>query len=92
LRFYPAEQLFVGFFEELKDDPKALMKKVCRHIGVSTDVDWDAMPLGMIVNKNPEHDIPERFRTYLQELYRSEIERLYSRFGEPVKAWKRIDA
>ena len=85
---FPEEQLFVGFFDELKNDPKGLMKKVCRHIGVTTDIDWDSMPLGKVVNKNPEHAIPERYHSYLEELYSAEIERLYDRFGEPVAAWR----
>lgn len=87
-RFYPEEQLFVGFFDELTNDPKELMKKVCRHIGVRTDIDWDSMPLGKVVNKNPEHAIPDHFRNYLKELYSPEIERLYKRFGERVEAWR----
>ena len=85
---YPEEQLFVGFFDELKNDPKALMMKVCRHIGVRTDIDWDSMPLAKVVNKNPEHAIPDHFLEYLKELYSEEIERLYDRFGEPVATWR----
>lgn len=87
-RIYSEEQLFVGFFDELQNDPKALMKKVCRHIGVRTDIDWDAMPLSKVVNKNPEHAIPDHIRNYLQELYSPEIERLHDRFGESVAAWR----
>lgn len=85
---YPEDQLFVGFFDELKSDPISLMTKVCRHIGVSTDIDWDSMPLSQVVNKNPEHPIPDRYRNYLQDLYRPEIERLYERFGDAVAAWR----
>ena len=84
---YAEEQLFIGFFDELKSDPQSLLKKVCRHIGVSTDIDWSSMPLSKVVNKNPEHPIPERYRDYLQDLYRPEIERLRERFGDAVAGW-----
>ena len=88
LQFYPGEQLFVGFFDELKRHPRKLLEKVFRHIGVGTDIDWESMPLGDIVNKNPTYPIPERFRRHLEALYSPEIERLYERFGEPVQAWR----
>jgi len=88
LSVYPEEQLFVGFFDELKSNPRALLEKICHHIGAPTDIDWDALPLAKVVNKNPEHGIPERFRRDLEHLYGPEIERLYQRFGEPVAGWR----
>jgi hypothetical protein len=89
LSVYPAQQLFVGFFEEIKSDPRGLLAKICRHIGASSDIDWDALPLGELVNRNPAHPMPKRFRDFLDAMYAPEIERLEQRFGASVTVWKR---
>lgn len=88
LSIYPEKQLFVGFFDEIKSDPRGLLAKVCLHIGARTDIDWDALPLAKVVNQNPAHPIPQRFRDFLNELYAPEISRLEKRFGAPVTAWR----
>lgn len=89
LTVYPEEQLFVGFFDEIKSDPKALLARICVHIGAETNINWDELPLAKVVNQNPGHRIPQRFHDFLDQLYAPEIARLEKRFGEPVTAWRR---
>lgn len=88
LTHFPEEQLLVCFFEELREDPRGLFLRVLEHIGASTDVDLGAFPLAKVVNKNPEHPIPDAIRSFLQDKYRDEIEGLYQRFGDPVAPWR----
>jgi hypothetical protein len=83
---FPAQQLLVMFFEEISLDPQGFMTKVCKHINASPHVDWGD-DFAAKVNTNPEHDLPQRFRIYLQDLYRDEITALHERFGQPVKPW-----
>lgn len=87
LTFYPRDRLLVCLFDDIKERPRELMSRVCQHIGVSSDVDWDSFPLSRVINKNPEHPIPERFRTYLEGVYAGEIEELRRRLGDRVDAW-----
>ncbi len=49
LSVFPTEQLYVGFFDDVKRRPKSLLYDVFRHIGVSVDVDWARFPWNAIV-------------------------------------------
>jgi len=86
-RVFPQEQLLVCFFDDIALDPEGFMRRVFQHIGVSQPVDWNSMPLRKKVNRNPTHDIPERFEGCLRELYGPEIEELRRRFGKPIDSW-----
>jgi len=85
---FPKEQMLIGFFDELQSDPRSLLTKVFEHIGVSTEVDWESFPLRQVINRNPDHEIPERFRRDLETLYRDEIENLGKRIGGPAIVWR----
>ncbi len=81
LRYFREDQLLLLTFDDIKQNPYGTMEKFCEHIGVSTDLDWDSMPLRKVVNKNPTMSIPPRFRHYLEDLYADELIRLKERYG-----------
>ncbi len=85
--YFPREQLLVCFFDEIKRDPQRLLCRVFKHIGVSTDIDWQSMPISKVINKNPDHNIPERFIKYLRNKYNNEIRELSKRYPNEVKEW-----
>jgi hypothetical protein len=45
----PREQLYVGFFEWIRERPRELLSEVFRHIGVTTDVRWEDFPLDKVI-------------------------------------------
>ena len=49
LSHFPGEQLFIGFFEDISKQPKALLSDVFTHIGVSCDIDWNLLPYNEII-------------------------------------------
>lgn len=87
LTVFPAEQLHVGFFDEIAEQPRELLRKIFKHLGVSENVDWSSFPCDKIVNRNPDAEMPEWARHFLQEMYRPQITALHARFGEPVAKW-----
>lgn len=89
LAVYPAEQLLTVFFEEISMDPKKALTRVFSHIGVTTDVDWTLFPSGKVVNPNPRHRMPDRFRTFLEDLYAEDIEAVQRRIGGHSLEWTR---
>ena len=88
LGVFPKEQLFVGFFEQISNDPRQLLRQVFAFLEVSTDVNWKDFPYGQVINKNPESPIPAKCREFLEKTYAQDIEELYARFGEPVQSWR----
>jgi hypothetical protein len=49
LSSFPAEQLYVGFFEDIRQRPRELMSELFAHLGVSCDVDWGSFPLRRVI-------------------------------------------
>ena len=84
---FPEEQLWVGFFEDISEQPQAFLMEIFDFLGVRTTVDWDAFPYRRVINPGPRPPIPERFRSILEELYEPTLDWLKSRFGERVQRW-----
>lgn len=49
LRHFPADRLFVGFYEDLQARPQGLLTDVFAFLGVDTDVDWERYPYGNVI-------------------------------------------
>ena len=86
---FPEEQLYVGFFEEISERPRELLRAVFKHIGVSEDVTWDDFPTRERIHEGPGIPLPDHFRGCLEEVYAPEIDRIAARFGGPAKGWRR---
>ncbi len=84
---FTPEQLLVGFFEEVAQDPEALLRRVLRHVGADADVDLSRYPLGKRFNPGREADLPEGLRDFLRELFADEIAVAAERFGPPASGW-----
>ncbi len=85
---FPEEQFHIGFFDDLKLRPRGLLEDVMRFLGVTTDIDWSRVPYGEVVHGNPHVPIPPVIRSYLQEQFAEEVERLHARFGDRVAGWR----
>jgi hypothetical protein len=89
LSVFPEEQLYVGFFEQISEDPQQLLREIFTHVGVTADVDWSAIPYQEVVHRGVGKPMPEVCRQFLEDTYRDEIEELHRRFGARVAAWRR---
>lgn len=49
LSAFPSEQLYVGFFEDIRERPRELMSELFAHLGVSRDLDWGSFPLQRVI-------------------------------------------
>lgn len=76
---YPKEQIFIGFFEQLKDNPSQLLKEICDFL----EVDASYIPLSVEQRVKAGHytSIPARWASYLAEQHHEEIKRLHERFN-----------
>jgi Sulfotransferase family len=83
--FYPEEQIFVGFLEDIHFFPGELLKSLYRFLGVDPSVKY-----GNITRKiHPglQDTIPTRFAVHLARVYQEEIARLSERFGGYASFW-----
>jgi hypothetical protein len=49
LSVFPSEQLYVGFFEAIREAPRELLSELFAHIGVSRGVDWERFPVERVI-------------------------------------------
>lgn len=84
---FPADQMLVGFYEDLSREPEALLRRILRHVGADADIDLSAYPLGKRFNPGQEADMPPGLRAFLRELFAEEIAAMAERFGPPASDW-----
>jgi hypothetical protein len=86
--FVPEERTFLGFFEEIADDPAALLERVLRFLGVDPNPSVES-PLRSVVNRGEGTPMPDAARSLLVDRLGDELVELDRRFGGPATAWRR---
>jgi len=86
---FDPEQLYLGFFDDVHNDPKSLLTEVCDHIGVRAGFEWNQVAIDKKINKNPSKEIPARFVHYLEDLYKDELDRLERVWPDRVAVWRK---
>jgi hypothetical protein len=92
---FPTEQLFIGFFEDVKQRPQELLSDVFDFLGVTTAVDWSTFPFEQVMRPGSKEvspgtppPMPESCETFLREIYADQLTELRKRFGDRVAAWR----
>lgn len=85
--FYAEEQVFVGFFEDIRTRPEGLFRDVLTHLGVTANLGEIDFPFRRVVNQGRGHSMPAEYRSFLTELYQGELIQLRARFGQRVASW-----
>ena len=49
LSCFPSEQLYVGFFDDIRERPRELLGELFAHLRVASEVDWEGFPLGRVI-------------------------------------------
>ena len=87
-KFYPENQIFIGFFDEIKEEPEELLRKVEGFLGVREFVPES---VAKKVNVTPGPKMPEGLREYLTKMYQAEISELAEKCGGYAEKWLRTD-
>lgn len=85
------DQIFVGFLDEIQQDPRDLLLRLYRYLGVSDSPEHIPAGIDRKVNTSRDYStvIPERVRVHLAELYLPQLQELSERFGDPATGWLR---
>lgn len=94
LSVYPRDQLFVGFFEDIRDRPQDLLCEIFEFFGVTSEVDWSRFPYELVFRPGAAElfpgappPIPENCRRFLRERYAGQLAELSIRYGARVVGW-----
>ncbi|WP_207461072.1 sulfotransferase [Azospirillum sp. SYSU D00513] len=86
---YPAEQLHVETFDDIVADPRGVLRRCCRHLGLDPTA-YEAVPddsLSAPHNVGSRHPMRPTLRHYLDGLYRPKIESLGRYLGRDLSGW-----
>lgn len=85
LDFFNPEQLLLGFYDAITDQPEKLLSEILKHLGARKIMEHGN--LREINNKSKEADMPETYRMYLESKYCGDLEELANRYGGYASRW-----
>ena len=84
--FYPEDQIFVGFLEDVSFFPGELLERLYSFLGV--DPSFKPPGAERKIHAGQRDAIPTRFAVHLARSYHEEISRLSDRFGGYASFWR----
>lgn len=93
---FSRDQIFVGFYEDITKNPRGLLTGIFDHIGVSTDIDWDSLPMSRRFNSgmgfeeqstNTVPTMPDEYRVMLARRYEIELRHGAQLFQGYAEQW-----
>ncbi|MEO0790108.1 MAG: sulfotransferase [Bacteroidota bacterium] len=86
--FYPRQQFFVGFFEEIKTDPEALLARICQFLNVSASAEYLAnIERKKVYSFGNTANVPMEVEIALAKLHYDDIVYLKDRYGDVCQSW-----
>jgi len=83
---YPKEQFFVGFFDQLREQPSQLLCEIHQFIGVSADKQYIPDQVDQRIGSSPYMSLPHRFAKVLARTEYQRIEALHQHFDNRYTA------
>lgn len=86
-RYFPADQIFIGAFDDVHEQPANLLRRVMQFLTGSDAVQLDD-EFKAVVSSTDKHgqerDIPQRFLAFLTDLFAGEREKAEAICGRPL--------
>lgn len=83
--FYPEEQIFVGFLEDIHFYPNRLLERLYRFLGADPSAEYQVIKRK--IHSRAVETMPIRIASRLADSYREDIRRLSERFGGYASFW-----
>jgi len=86
--FYPPDQIFYGFLDDIAEQPSEIFQSICQFLNVPGESAMDSKLLHQNVHVGEQSEIPEDVAAFLAELHIESLVELERRFGHPVTKWR----
>ncbi len=83
--FYPEEQIFIGFLEDVHFYPDDLLRRLYGFLGAGASDDYRVIKRK--IHSRAVETMPTRLAAHLARLYHDDIQRLHERFGGYASFW-----
>ncbi len=86
--YYPKENFFIGFFEDLVEYPENFLLKLFDFLGIESSTTH--ISENVFMKKNASQNtgkIPDNLAKYLAKLYYQDLEKINNKFGNHTSIW-----
>lgn len=87
-RHFPPDRIFIGFMEEVRHEPRALLTRIFDFLGVGQDAAVLSSDLSRVVHQGAPKPIPAAIERELARGCIEDLRILEKRFGHPVSTWR----
>lgn len=85
---FGSDKVFVGFFDQIKDDPQGFLSSIYSFLSIDTNYSENTKDLNIPQNKGDYDKMPLDVEQRLSKLFMSEIQEVHQRFNNPyTKEW-----
>lgn len=84
---YPADQIYVYFFEDILEKPNWLLQQICEFLNLEYGRDFFGETLREAGNYTGLREIPEEIECYLYKKFEGPIRSAQQRFGSYTNQW-----
>ena len=85
--YFPASQIFIGFYDSISEDPGALLSDICRFLGIDDNLDHFNNTMFERVHVSSRQSIPDNLRAVLTKTYGGQMEELHLTLGGYATKW-----
>jgi len=87
-QYYPSSQIFVGFQEQIRDEPEKLLKSICQFLEIDDSYKSDSIILNKKINSHSYPAIPLYFEKMLAKFFVEDVEQLHQHFHSSyIEEW-----
>jgi hypothetical protein len=99
-RRFPSEQLWLGTYDQMVEQPRTLLTSLFSFLDVSTEIDWTTLPTQIVIDRGRPgsddlvgrrgggNDLPDDLANELQRIWAPRIEVMVERFGALAEPWR----
>jgi len=87
LSVFPKEQILIGFYDAILDNPEALFSKIVAFITEDKSITTAHIDVQKVVNKSPLIECPKNIETYIKEKHYNMIKELAECYGGYFNKW-----
>jgi hypothetical protein len=88
-KYFPEENFFVGFYDEVQENPEQLLLRLFNFLGVESDQKYISRNASQRHNASLEKEMPKDLKIHLAQKYYSEIKEMSNLLGSYATHWLR---
>lgn len=84
---FPKEQILIGFYDAIVDNPHQLLTDITNFLGLDTVPTFKIQNMDKMINKSLEQECPQEVYGYLKKKYHDQIKELADQYGGYFNKW-----